>query len=1305
MSSFFFKVTDSAQERTNLLNFLLSTVADNQGAKGNDGDSAYEIALSLGFVGNEAEWIQSLKGAKGDKGDSYSPSATGASSERSLYDGELAGFSFLDIDNSLLFIKRSDTFGDWFDGMLFGKGDKGDSAYQTALELGFIGTEAQWIASLKGDKGDSITSVTHDKSGKITNVKVYIEGSLADSFNINDGLDGSIGDVSVLLDDSQAVLNKTYTSSKIQALHDLQAQSILNLSTAQGEFIGTGSPTVLALTTTEQTIPITVTVPSTNSDVFTFDDMLDSVTFNINASFNFKTAIALSIGTISTRTITITGRNLLDNSIIYTRQVTVSGGIGDIVHVNSNQLVTVGRNGIQDAPLQIYFTIKADGTGVTLRDLSSQLSSSSSYDLPIYDASGIVVTPSGNISATNVQTALQELDTEKATFEIEGNYKGLVTVNSNTTLPESSTGYLFVMLSGTSINLPDTALVRLGARYTIKNLTGSTVSLALTNGSIDSYRMTILDKESLSIMYAGSGSWRVLNRSTEEAVSVGSGINLDTTYHIYGGEVSLSNSVVTSGASANIYTGNGSTQAITTTVPMSGQWGNDASESYGGLVWIKGRSTALDHILCDTIRGISLPISSNLTVAQYSASTVNGFLANGFSLGGSSASNTNLGTYLALSFGTTHIRTGTTNHGKAYTEHYNPFTGFTIIKYEGSGITGHEISHSLGRKLDLLHIKNLSSTVDWISGNNNYQLNLSRTDACVAVTAWNNQDTKTTILATGVASNQSTNQYILYGWADSYFDDNSKLIGNYEIGIYEGNSLTSNFVPTRKRPAYILQKRLTGTGNWNMFDVKRSNFDAYLQANTSAVESSVDWFDVSDFGFTWKISGTEQNNAGDKYLYMVVYDNDSASGISKYDRATDTSALSINAFVPLANGFDTGGKKVSISYRNETMTLANSLISGANYVYLKEDGTYNATQDEPCYNGRYNGFGDVFDIENNKWYSSPSLFNDRMNTTTNWIADEATGGTASTISSINGELKILNNGATYGATRRVETTVIGKKYKIVFKLCSLSSTYLSLWIGTAIRGNTISNVSHTASGDKEVTFVATSTSTHVMFLNVNTSGAISTIDNYSIIPLNDDGSVNLYSGLSVTPRNYLDVVVYADSNGQPSYVEQIAKTKYFTNLSTESIDVKNRIIPAGAKFLNIAVDDKTTLDWYEEGTFTPIVLGATTAGVGTYSIATGRYTRIGNIVNFNLYIVVASHTGTGAMKISGLPFVHEAQSGVGTSVQIGFASLLTFTGTPTAFIETGSTSILLMSATSNTTSGDIQIDTSFGIIVSGSYRV
>lgn len=35
-----------------------------------------------------------------------------------------------------------------------GKGNPGKSAYQVAVDNGFVGTEEEWLASLKGAKGD-----------------------------------------------------------------------------------------------------------------------------------------------------------------------------------------------------------------------------------------------------------------------------------------------------------------------------------------------------------------------------------------------------------------------------------------------------------------------------------------------------------------------------------------------------------------------------------------------------------------------------------------------------------------------------------------------------------------------------------------------------------------------------------------------------------------------------------------------------------------------------------------------------------------------------------------------------------------------------------------------------------------------------------------------------------------------------------------------------------------------------------------------------------------------------------------------
>lgn len=63
---------------------------------------------------------------------------------------------------------------------------------------------------------------------------------------------------------------------------------------------------------------------------------------------------------------------------------------------------------------------------------------------------------------------------------------------------------------------------------------------------------------------------------------------------------------------------------------------------------------------------------------------------------------------------------------------------------------------------------------------------------------------------------------------------------------------------------------------------------------------------------------------------------------------------------------------------------------------------------------------------------------------------------------------------------------------------------------------------------------------------------------------------------------------------------------------------------------------------YTEGTFTPVVEGTTTAGVGTYVSQVGRFTRIGNRVLFDIQVEWTAHTGTGNIRIAGLPFTSVA---------------------------------------------------------------
>jgi len=89
------------------------------------------------------------------------------------------------------------------------------------------------------------------------------------------------------------------------------------------------------------------------------------------------------------------------------------------------------------------------------------------------------------------------------------------------------------------------------------------------------------------------------------------------------------------------------------------------------------------------------------------------------------------------------------------------------------------------------------------------------------------------------------------------------------------------------------------------------------------------------------------------------------------------------------------------------------------------------------------------------------------------------------------------------------------------------------------------------------------------------------------------------------------------------------------------------------------------LDDYEEGTWTPAVIGSTTAGTATYSTQNGRYTKIGNIVHFELFVAYTGGTGAGNLRIDGLPFAPSISNATYTAVTIGYLNSISLSANHT----------------------------------------
>ena len=97
---------------------------------------------------------------------------------------------------------------------------------------------------------------------------------------------------------------------------------------------------------------------------------------------------------------------------------------------------------------------------------------------------------------------------------------------------------------------------------------------------------------------------------------------------------------------------------------------------------------------------------------------------------------------------------------------------------------------------------------------------------------------------------------------------------------------------------------------------------------------------------------------------------------------------------------------------------------------------------------------------------------------------------------------------------------------------------------------------------------------------------------------------------------------------------------------------------------------------YEEGTWTPTVIGTSTAGTASYGFQTATYTKTGRMVYFQLELNWNSGNGTGNLRISGLPYTCAAAN---CAVSIGDIENVALTASyyAGAYVASSSTQIVL----------------------------
>jgi hypothetical protein len=144
-------------------------------------------------------------------------------------------------------------------------------------------------------------------------------------------------------------------------------------------------------------------------------------------------------------------------------------------------------------------------------------------------------------------------------------------------------------------------------------------------------------------------------------------------------------------------------------------------------------------------------------------------------------------------------------------------------------------------------------------------------------------------------------------------------------------------------------------------------------------------------------------------------------------------------------------------------------------------------------------------------------------------------------------------------------------------------------------------------------------------------------------------------------------------------------------------------LSAGVGFpaTQVASSDANTLDDYVETTFNPTIVGSSTAGSATYSTQIGRATKVGRLVTFQLRVAYSAGTGTGNLRVDGLPFT----AGLGSVFTIYAENIaLTASNYAVASLSSGNTFISVdqlpvgggaAAAVPYDAAGDIQISGSY----------
>ena len=310
-------------------------------------------------------------------------------------------------------------------------------------------------------------------------------------------------------------------------------------------------------------------------------------------------------------------------------------------------------------------------------------------------------------------------------------------------------------------------------------------------------------------------------------------------------------------------------------------------------IWAKSRTSTSytdNHFSVDSSRGRLKGLVQNDTSAettttgnatQQAERDLQSFDTDGFTVGivnSTAALNASSASHVAWQWKANGGSTSTdTTSSITSTVQVNSDAGFSIVTYTGDGTTTGGFGHGLGVAPKVVFVKRRNGAANWCvyheSIGAGFYLQLDTT-AAQQSGPWQNlaPSSTTVIVYGGNLVNGSGDTYVAYCFAEKQ--------GYSKFGKYVGNSSTDGpFVYTGFKPAFVLQKQTSGSGNgWFITDSKRDPFNAatmkYLRADENGSEgTTTKILDLLSNGFKLRNNDSALNGSGHTYIYMAFAEN------------------------------------------------------------------------------------------------------------------------------------------------------------------------------------------------------------------------------------------------------------------------------------------------------------------------------------------------------------------------------------------------------------------------------------------------